>query len=146
MCAAGIRHPRVPCPQVPNHDVPAPRLGLARWADGSPLREGLLGDPGDGLAGAIQLVGVDPAPAPAAAATVTRRRLLVAEGRLRVGPEPELGGAVVCGEVAEGYVGDEVVGAQRVVEGRVLVYGLAEARGVRRGGVGCEPVPDGFGA
>lgn len=57
--------------------------------------------------------------------------------------EPELGRAVLGGEVAQGDVGDEVVRAVRVVEVGVFVLGLAEAGCVGYGGVGGEPVPDG---
>lgn len=57
--------------------------------------------------------------------------------------EPELGRAVLHGEVAQRDVGDEVVRVQRVVKGRVLVRGLSLAVCVGEGVVGCQPVPDG---
>lgn len=72
-----------------------------------------------------------------------RHELLVLEGRRRVGAEPELGRAVGRREVAQRHVGDDVVGALRVVEHGVLVLVLAHPRRVGQGCVCCEPVPDG---
>lgn len=128
----------MPRPQVPDHDVAPARPGLDRRPDRPPRRLGRVRDPRDVLARAVRLVGEE---APARA-----RRLLVRDGCLHVGPEPELGRAVGDREVAERDVGDEVVGAPGVVEGRVLVLGLAHARRVGQRCVGCEPVPDRFGA
>lgn len=137
MLVAVVRHSSMPRPQVADHDVATERLGLERRPDRPPGLLCLLRDPGDVRVRLVQLVREQPTLAGS---------LLVLDGRLRVGPEPELGRAVLHCEVAEGNVGDEVVGALGVVEGRVLVLGLAHARRVGHRRVGREPVPDGLGA
>ena len=134
MLTTTIRHPRMPQPQVPDHHVSAADFGLQRRAHDPARLLGRVCDPRRALAQlevAAQLGGV-------------RRQRLVVDGRGGVRAQPELGRAVLRGEVDERHVGDEVVGVARVREGRVLVRGLAEARGVGDGGVGCEPVPDGL--
>lgn len=132
MLLTRIRHPRMPKPQVPNHDIPPLHLGLHRRSRPFPRRQRLLRDPRNAVPRAVHLE------------RDGRRlgeHLLVLVRGVDVRAQPELGRAVGDGEVAEGDVGDEVVGVFGVVKGRVLVHSLAEARGVGDGGVGRQPVP-----
>lgn len=107
MALALIRHPGVPQPQIPDHDVPAADRGLHGRPDVSPRLERLLRDGSDGLA---QL------DVPAHLCWVGRDGL-VCHGGMCVRTEPELGRAVLDGEVAEWDVGDEEVRILGMVEG-----------------------------
>ena len=124
----------MPRPQVPDHDIPTLHLGLHRRPHCTARILGLLRDPRDAVRGRLGLPGLP---------RRVGHGLLVLEARGRVRAEPELGRAVGCREVAQGDVGDHVVGALRVVEHGVLVLGLAHPGRVGQGRVCCEPVPDG---
>lgn len=124
----------MPRPQVPDHDIPPPHLGLHGRSHRAARLLGPLRDPRDAVRGVLGL--------PRGARRV-RDGLLVPEACGGVRAEPELGRAVFGAEVAQGHVGDDVVGALRVVEHGVLVLALAHPGGVGQGRVGCEPVPDG---
>lgn len=121
MLVTQIRHPSMPRPQVPDHDIPTRHRRLHRRSHGTARLLGLLVDPRDTVRGRLGL--------PRGARRL-RHGLLVLEGRRRVRTEPELGRAVGRGEVAQGHVGDDVVGALRVVKHGVLVLVLAHPRRV----------------
>lgn len=135
MLVTRVRHPSMPEPQVSDHDITPPGLGLHRRSHLAPRTRGLLGDPRDSIARAVDFE------------RKGRRlgeHLLVLVGGVDVRAQPELGGAVFYGKVAQGNIGDKVVRVLGVVKGRVFMYILPEAGGVGYGGVGGQPVPDGF--
>lgn len=111
----------MPRPQVPNHDIPTRHLGLHRRPHVAARLFSLVVDPRDAVRGSLGL--------PRGTRRV-RHRLLVLEGRDCVRAEPELGRAVGRREVAQRHVGDDVVGALRVVEHGVLVLVLPHPRRV----------------
>lgn len=135
MPVAIIRHPSMPQPQVPDHNVPTRHHGLDRRPDRPAGLLGLRRDPGDAVALAGEL-------GEGVLVSAAGHGLLVLDGGGGVRAEPELGRAVLGREVAQRHVGDEVVRALRVVEGRVLVFVLSQPGGVGQCCVGREPVPN----
>lgn len=125
----------MPRPQVPNQDIPARHTRLHRRTHAPPCLFDLVRDPGDVLPCLVRLHGDG---------AVFVDDLLVFNGRVDRRTEPKLCGTIDNVKVAEGDVGDEVVRAGRVVKGGIFVFCLAQAWGVGDGGVGCEPVPNGF--
>lgn len=135
MCITRVRHARVPQPQVADQNIPPVHVRLHGRPHASPGRQNVVGDPRDPVGLAVDAQGVGRG---------GREDLLVPDRGVDVRAQPELGGTVDDADVAQGHVGDEVVGVPGVVKGRVFVDGLPKARGAGDGRIGGKPVPDGL--
>lgn len=130
-----VWHTGMPQPEVANHDVSSGARGLDRRSDAhTPLFDFFQDrwdDPSDdGRWVRLDVVG-------------SASDLLVFERRVRVRPEPELGGSILDIKVAQRDICDEIIRVERVVEAAVLVDWLTLTTRASEGVVGCQPVPHG---